>query len=284
MTQYVKYVDMTKCDGCRGCMIACKNWNDLEPDPFDFIGIQSHERLTAETWNYIRFHEKINKELDSGVDWYMGHMSCLHCEEAPCQKACPEKAISTTAYGSVIINHERCTGCGYCAVHCPFDVVELGWLRGENGGSRPVAKKCTLCTDRISHGEEPACVFSCHSDSLQYGKRDEIMTQAKARLDVVRDRYPNANIYEGVDGGFMIYLLEDKPEIYGLPIDTKVPLGEKIWKDYAHPLGKILMGATATAVLAGIVSNYIFNPRAKKGYQPAKTTDKGTESYDTDGK
>ena len=266
-SKFVKYIDTTKCHGCRGCMITCKNWNDLPGDAEEFHGIQSHAALTADTWNYIAYVEKENKDINSGVDWFIGHKSCLHCTQASCEKVCPEGAISHhEETRAVLIDHEKCTGCGYCVAACQFDVIALG-NRKVDGEEKTVASKCTLCQDRLDNGLEPACVAGCPNDSLEFGERDAIVAKAKERLATVKDRYPNANIYDmsALDDGATVYLFGDKPSTYGYPDDPKLPTAQVVWKDYALPFGKVLMGATAMAVVAGVVSNKLFNPRVKKG-------------------
>jgi formate dehydrogenase iron-sulfur subunit len=262
---YAKFVDTTKCDGCRACMVACKNWNDLPAEPEAFHGYDSHEKLTDNTWNLIKYVEKENKTRNEGLDWFLAHHSCFHCADAACLLACPEGAIShNEKFGSVVIDHEKCVGCGYCVTNCTFDVIRLG-KRTVKGKEKIVSNKCTLCTDRLENGLHPACVTACHTGSLEFGDRNEMLEKAQARLAVVKERYPNAQIYnpEGVGGTAMFYLLADKPETYGLDSNAKVATSIKVWKDYAQPVGKLLFGATTMAVVAGVVSNQLFNPRVK---------------------
>ena len=267
-SKFVKYVDTTKCNGCRACMVACKNWNDLPAEPEEFHGIQSHAGLTANTWNYVAYIEKENKSINSGVDWFIAHKACLHCTEASCEKVCPEDAIShDEKTNAVLIDPEKCVGCGYCVAACQFDVIQLGNEKVKDGKNKTVARKCTLCQDRLENDLAPACATVCHADSIEFGAYDKIMAKAKDRLAVVKDRYPNANIYDldGIKGASTIYLFADKPEVYGWPNKPTLPTAQALWKDYALPYGKVLMGATAMAVVAGVVSNKLFNPKAKKG-------------------
>ena len=72
LSEFIKFVDVTKCDGCRACMVACKNWNDLPAEPEEFHGsIQSHEALTANTWNIITYDE--HETNDGGFEWLFRH-------------------------------------------------------------------------------------------------------------------------------------------------------------------------------------------------------------------
>ncbi|WP_394239339.1 4Fe-4S dicluster domain-containing protein [Niallia oryzisoli] len=253
MSDYVKFVDVTKCDGCRACMVACKNWNDLPAEPEEFHGsIQSHAGLTANTWNVITYDE--HERSDGSFDWLFRHSACLHCNTAGCEMACPENAISTTKFGSVVIDHDKCVGCGYCVQGCYFDVIQLATYKDKKGKEYRLAQKCDLCTSRLENGLQPACVTACHTDCLVFGKKDEVLRDAKARLAKVKERYPNANIYnpQGIDGTTTVYLLAEKPSVYGLPEDPQVKLSQVIWKDWAQPLGKLAVGATTFGVLSAM--------------------------------
>lgn len=256
MADLIKFVDVTKCDGCRACMVACKNWNDLPAEPEEFHGsVQSHAGLTANTWNVITYDE--HEKKDGGFDWLFRHASCLHCTTAGCELACPEDAISHTEFGSVVIDHDKCVGCGYCVQGCYFDVIQLATYKDKKGKEYRLAQKCDLCTSRLENGLKPACVTSCHTDALEYGSKEDILRKAEARLKVLKENYPNANIYnpQGIDGTATVYLLAEKPSVYGLPEDPKAKLSQVIWKDYAQPLGKLAVGATSMAILGAIVTN-----------------------------
>ncbi|MGD8190647.1 4Fe-4S dicluster domain-containing protein [Brevibacillus ginsengisoli] len=268
MAEYVKLVDTTKCDGCRACMVACKNWNDLPAEPERFSGsYQSHESLTANTWNVITFTEQETK--NGGFEWLFRHASCMHCKEAGCEKACPKEAISHSKFGSVVIDHDKCVGCNYCVQNCPFGVIQITSYIDKNGREQYRSQKCTLCTDRLEQGLKPACVTACHTNCLEFGDRDELLSQASKRLSAVKDRYPNANIYnpEGVGGVNTVYLLADKPSVYGLPETPKVATSTVLWKDYMQPLGKLMFGGVAMAVLAAYVSNKATNKEAYRKYE-----------------
>lgn len=276
MAEYIKYVDVTKCDGCRACMVSCKNWNDLPAEPEEFHGsIQSHANVTANTWNVITYTEHENK--NGNLDWLFRHSSCLHCTDAACEKVCPEDAITYSEFGSVVVNADKCVGCGYCTQNCPFDVIQLATYKDDKGKEYRKAQKCTLCTDRLEEGMQPACVTVCHTGSLEFGDKDEMLKKAEKRLAEIKDRYPNANIYNpsGVGGTHTIYVLAERPSVYGLPEKPKVPTSAVLWKDYAQPLGKMMLGATTMAVMAGFISNKLFN---KDGHGHGAHGEDGGES------
>ncbi len=260
MTEYVKFVDVTKCDGCKACMVACKNWNDLPVEHTEFLGsVQSHKKVSADTWNVMEYVEHVNGQ--GNLEYLFRHSSCFHCHDAACEKVCPENAISHTEFGSVVIDHDKCVGCGYCVNNCPFEVISLKTYKDQYGKEFRKSQKCTFCTDRLEEGLQPACVTTCHTDALTFGKKDEMLKKAEARLQEVKGRFPNAMIYNpsGVGGTNTIYLLAEKPSVYGLPESPKVPTSAVVWKDYAQPIGKMMLGATTMAVVGAFVANKIFS-------------------------
>lgn len=260
MPEFVKYIDVTKCDGCRACMVACKNWNDLPAEHTDFLGsVQSHTKTTADTWNVLQYIEHENSK--GGLEYLFRHSSCFHCTDAACQKVCPESAISYTDFGSVVIDQDKCVGCGYCVQNCPFEVISLKEYKDKNGETYRKSHKCTMCTDRLEEGLQPACVTTCHTGAMEFGKKDEMIRKAEKRVNEIKGRFPNAMVYNppGVGGTHTVYVLAERPSVYGLPENPKVPTSAVVWKDYAQPIGKMMLGATTMAVVAGFVSNKLFN-------------------------
>ncbi|NHM30159.1 4Fe-4S dicluster domain-containing protein [Neobacillus terrae] len=260
MAEFVKYIDVTKCDGCRACMVACKNWNDLPAEHTDFLGsVQSHTKTTADTWNVLQYIEHENSK--GGLEYLFRHSSCFHCTDAACQKVCPESAISYTDFGSVVIDQDKCVGCGYCVQNCPFEVISLKEYKDKNGETYRKSHKCTMCTDRLEEGLQPACVTTCHTGAMEFGKKDEMIRKAEKRVSEIRGRFPNTMVYNppGVGGTHTVYVLAERPSVYGLPENPKVPTSAVVWKDYAQPIGKMMLGATTMAVVAGFVSNKLFN-------------------------
>lgn len=260
MTTYAKFVDVTRCDGCRACMVMCKNWNDLPTESEDFKGsLQSHDNCGANTWNLLTFTEHVTD--DGRFEWLFRHSACMHCTEAVCVKVCPEDALYYTEFGTVNTNNDKCVGCGYCVQNCPFDIIQLAMLTDENGTEYERAQKCTMCIDRLEEGLAPACVDVCHIDALVFGEKSEMLALAQERLNLIKGRFPNANIYNptGLDGTQTFYLLAEKPSVYELPENPKIPFSATVWKDYAQPLGKAMLGLTTMAVIGGFISNKLFN-------------------------
>ncbi|MDQ0974391.1 Fe-S-cluster-containing dehydrogenase component [Neobacillus niacini] len=93
-TEYVKFVDVTKCDGCRACMVACKNWNDLPAEPQDFLGsAQSHTKTTADTWNVLQYIEHENSK--GGLDYLFRHSACFHCTKRLVKRSALKMQLAT---------------------------------------------------------------------------------------------------------------------------------------------------------------------------------------------
>ena len=178
--------------------------------------------------------------------WLMASDVCKHCTHAGCLDVCPTGAIMRSEFGTVVVQHDVCNGCGTCVAGCPFGVIERrsdGTVeptsgRGERKGEQPdvpkrgVAQKCTLCYDRLLADEVPACAQTCPTTSITYGDRDELLVKARARVaelhaqGMTEARLYGANELDGVGGTGAIFLLLDEPEVYGLPPDPRVPTAD----------------------------------------------------------
>lgn len=234
-----KLIDVSRCIGCKGCEVACKEWNDLPPEPtHNFGSYQSHEDLSAQTWTLIRFNEI---EVDGRLQWLMLKDQCMHCEDPGCLAVCPSPgAIVQYANGIVDFNQEACIGCGYCITGCPFNVPRLSATTGK-------VYKCSLCVDRVSAGLEPACVKTCPTGAIQFGPLDQMLERAQASVERLRARgYATATVYNpaGVGGTHVIYVLPhgDRVEAYGLPADPQVPTAVRAWKGVLKTIGSLVMG------------------------------------------
>ena len=104
----------------------------------------------------------------------------MHCWQPACVSACPVGALKKTDEGPVVYNEDRCIGCRYCMVACPFDVPTFTWDRGLLEGA--VIRKCSFCVDRLGSGLEPACAKTCPPGALTFGERDELIAEAQARI------------------------------------------------------------------------------------------------------
>lgn len=216
------FTDTTLCIGCKACEVACKEWNQLPSDGYEFTGesYDNTKELSGDTWRHVAFVEQMEPERETGR-WLMESDVCKHCTHAGCLDVCPTGAIIRTEFGTVVIQDDICNGCGYCVVACPFGVI------GEKQEDHTMGK-CTLCYDRLKAGEQPACAKACPTESIQYGVVDELRERAEKRLQKVQEKFDGAQLYlndpnDGVGGGGSLFLLLDKPQVYGLPPNPFVP-------------------------------------------------------------
>ena len=243
-------IDVTKCMGCRGCQVACKEWNDLPAESTACLGCYDNpEDLSPITWNRVEFYEY---EQDGQVNWFFRPVRCMHCLDAPCVKVCPTGALYKHELGFTAYDESLCNGCGYCTQFCPFDVPRL---RGSVANMNAKSSKCTFCQDRVPAGQVPACAKTCPPGAIQFGERDELLEKAEARLAFLRNGaprpFPKAVLYNpaGVGGTAMMYILpEDNLGRFNLP---EAPSGAMagFWQKIVQPLGEVALGATILGVI-----------------------------------
>ena len=263
--------DATRCTACRGCQAACKQWNENDeyiPPPTDEKGVQAKNQgsyenppdLSPKTWLKMEF-----RELESGgkIRWLFSRRACMHCTDAACVRVCPNGTLYHHESGIVAYNKDTCTGCGYCIDACPYHVP-----RSTRNIITGIAKmdKCTFCTtagfDRIGAGYEPACVKTCPPKALTFGDRKTLVDEGKKRVQALKAKgYNNAYLYgeNELNGLHVIYVLEDKPEVYGLPVNPQVPVTAIAWKSVLQPVGWALGGLT----ILGLGLNYLVAREAK---------------------
>lgn len=242
-----KLIDISKCIGCKACQVACMEWNDLRDEVGTNVGVYDNPRdLTDQSWTVMRFSEV---EVQEGrLEWLIRKDGCMHCAEPGCLKACPSPgAIVQYANGIVDFHEENCIGCGYCVTGCPFNIPRISKKDGK-------AYKCTLCSDRVAVGMEPACVKTCPTGAIVFGSKEDMIHHAEGRVADLKERgYQNAGLYDpqGVGGTHVMYVLQhaDQPELYAkLPNDPSISPMVSLWKGITKPLASFGLGL---AVLAG---------------------------------
>ena len=156
-------------------------WNDL---PFgETIFDNTYQTMPETRWNYwnlILFNE--HEKEDGSLMWLMRKNQCMHCADPGCLAACPaDGAIVQYANGIVDFQQANCIGCGYCITGCPFDIPKM------NPKTNRVFK-CTLCSDRVSEGLEPACIKSCPTGlSALWQQRGHAEDLARSAAKQLRD-------------------------------------------------------------------------------------------------
>src|SRR5437867_8893047 len=251
-----KLVDVTTCIGCKACEVACVEWNKY---PFrETTFNNTYQTMPSTEWNYwnlIKFNE--HQREDGTQMWLMRKDQCMHCADPGCLRACPsDGAIVQYANGIVDFNQENCIGCQYCVSGCPFDIPKF------NATTKKVYK-CTLCSDRVGQGLEPACIKACPTGCLHFGTKDEMKELAETRAAQLRNDslfpMPNAGVYDpqSIGGTHVMYVLHDitRPELYGgLPASPQIPVSYTFWKYVAKPIGLLI----ALLSLLGVFFHYIF--------------------------
>jgi formate dehydrogenase iron-sulfur subunit len=251
--EVAKLIDVSSCIGCKACQVACMQWNDLRDDVGDNIGTYDNPRdLTPSSWTVMRFSEVETKapppNEETRLEWLIRKDGCMHCDDPGCLKACPAPgAIVKYTNGIVDFISENCIGCGNCVTGCPFDVPRISQKDNK-------AYKCSLCSDRVGVGLEPACVKACPTGAIRFGSKEDMLDFGAGRVTDLKERgYAQAAVYnpQGVGGTHVMYVLQhgDQPELYhGLPADPKISMLVSLWKGVAKPLA---VAAMVGAVVAG---------------------------------
>jgi formate dehydrogenase iron-sulfur subunit len=278
------FTDTSVCIGCKACEVACKEWNEVPDDGFNLLGMSYDNtgNLNANTWRHVAFIEQPRRPAgekappvdlgmpalgpegtgatDTGADqmdfrWLMSSDVCKHCTHAACLDVCPTGSLFRTEFGTVVVQPDVCNGCGYCVAACPYGVIER--RKGPKGASNVgIAQKCTLCYDRLTVGEQPACAKACPTESIQFGDVDELRERADRRVAQLHERgIMDARLYgndpdDGVGGNGAFFLLLDEPEVYGLPPDPVVTT-----KDLPHMFNRAT--TAGLALLAGAVVSFL---------------------------
>ena len=160
-------VDQERCIGCWSCAVICKSENDIP------LGSWWNRILTdGEALDQPR-SERGALEMD----WLP--LACQHCENAPCVKVCPVGATYHRDDGLVMQDNDRCIGCRYCMIACPYGVRTFNWGQPERPTphetgmveARPVGtvEKCSMCVHRLAEDQVPSCVWSCPTGARIFG-------------------------------------------------------------------------------------------------------------------
>ncbi len=260
-------VDTTLCTGCRGCQVACKEENRNPPEPTQFFagpgGYQNPAKLSSKTFSLVTFNEVENGSGEP--KWVFARTQCMHCLEPSCASACLVGALETQEDGTVTYDEDKCIGCRYCQLVCPFGVPALEW-------EKVVAyiRKCNFCIDRVSdphmpdvlnegHStpdvlddekrarhiaarKTPACVSACPAGALKHGDRDELVVEAKTRIYGNPGRYVDHIYGEKEAGGTSwLYLASVPFEKLGFPMNV----GTRSYPSYT----KAALGVVAPQIL-----------------------------------
>ncbi|HEY6766077.1 MAG TPA: 4Fe-4S dicluster domain-containing protein [Candidatus Sulfotelmatobacter sp.] len=241
--------DSTICIGCKACEVACKEWNQISEDGYDWKGFSYDNTggLGHSTWRHVKFVEGgavpgIGGNSPESFSWGFSSDVCKHCENAGCLEACPTGAIVRTEFGGVFVQPDVCNGCAYCVVTCPFGVVERNPAEGR-------AFKCTFCYDRQKEGLKPACATACPTESIKFGEINELREIAHQRMaKFAADGFTDMHLYDpqetSVGGIHAFFIVRGDPRSYNLPPNPEVPTTylRKGWISAAIAAGLMFAG------------------------------------------
>ncbi|KAA3612198.1 MAG: 4Fe-4S dicluster domain-containing protein [Calditrichaeota bacterium] len=213
-------VDTTVCIGCRRCEFACRGAHDIpngEMKDYDdrsvFENMRRPDVDALTVVNQFENPENTARPIDVKVQ-------CMHCDQPACVSACIVGAFSKQENGAVIWDTDKCIGCRYCMVACPFQVPAFEYEKA----IQPRIMKCDFCFDRTKDGGIPACVEICPMEALTYGKRFELVKLARKKIEANPDRYIN-HIYgeHEVGGTSWMYLAARDFKELALPEHSDAP-------------------------------------------------------------
>ncbi|MEW5957044.1 MAG: 4Fe-4S dicluster domain-containing protein [Chloroflexota bacterium] len=251
--------DLSRCIGCRSCQVACKQWNELPAEVTQQTGTyENPPRFSAKTWTRVQVREV---EQDGQLVWNFAKRQCMHCQEPACAAACIVGALRKTPEGPVVYDDYKCMGCRYCTLACPFGVPTFEWDRPV-----PYIRKCTMCADRIAEGMQPACAKACPTGAITFGERQELLQEARARIQAHPGRYVDY-IYGEKEGGgtSMLYISNVAFEKLGFPT-----LGPEPIPRYAN-VAMTAVPPTIVGVGAIMAGVYWFTQRRERLSQAARS-------------
>lgn len=199
--------DMTRCVGCHGCEYDCAMAHEM-PDP-DIPRNPPHRRLDISNRTVVNHFETSAGDVAAKIQ-------CMHCNQPACATACLTMAMYKTEEGPVIWREDKCMGCRYCMIACPFDVP-----RFEYASTNPSIIKCDMCKHLQDEGETPACAYHCPEEALTFGTRRELLQEARKRMHEAPDDYYN-HIYGETEAGGTSWLCISPVPLEEVGFNTKI--------------------------------------------------------------
>ena len=205
-------VDTTKCTACRGCQVACKEWNKLPATTTKNWGsLQNPKDLSFDTYRLVRFQE--HSAPNNAVVWHFFTDACRHCVAPPCKDEGDQyvkDAIVVDKNGAVIYTDKtKDFGKKFEAVRkaCPYDIPRLDEKSG-------LVAKCHMCYMRVNEGLTPACAKSCPTGALSFGDEEAMKKLMTERLAEAKKKFGDKAQVLDVDDVRVLYLIVDDKKKY----------------------------------------------------------------------
>ena len=208
------FIDTSRCTACRGCQVACKEWQGFGPNFTKQLDWGSHQNppdLNSLNYKVVKFSEFKTKDR---VFWNFFPDQCRHCTEPPCKLAADGNVKGAVVIdkdtGAVIFTEKtkKISKEGFLMMkeYCPYNIPQ----RNEKTG---IINKCDMCLDRVEAGHVPMCVKTCPTGAMSFGDRQQMMVKAASRLGVVKQEFPEATLLDQ-DSVRVIYLITHNRKQY----------------------------------------------------------------------
>jgi Fe-S-cluster-containing dehydrogenase component len=222
-------IDTTRCAGCRSCEYACAEANGLPEPGGDDTVLAKPRKTTDSQWTVVNRYETERGEV-------FAKKQCMHCAQPACTAACLTKAMFKTDKGPVIWRESKCMGCRYCMVSCPFDVPKFQYH-----STNPKIQKCRLCWERVVEGGVPACVENCPNEAIMFGRRSDLIKEARRRIHEAPDQYVD-HIYgeHEVGGTGALYLASVPFKQLGFRTDLGTGSYPRLTEDFLYGVPVVL--------------------------------------------
>lgn len=263
---YGMLIDTTKCIGCRACEEACNAKNGLPEPEVSFSSEAVFEKKRDTTPDAFTVLNRFPNPKDPDQPIFV-RKQCMHCTQPSCASACLCKAMEKTPEGPTVYHEDRCMGCRYCMISCPFDIPKF-----EYDSPSPFVRKCIGCPDLVAKGEAPACAEACPEGASLFGKRRDLIEEAKRRIYQNPERYyPHIYGEHEVGGTGYMYLSAVPLEKIGFRSD----LGTKPYPELTSGFMTSVPSVDILwpAVLFGF--NYLLSGKKEKEHEDEKEGNHG---------
>jgi len=215
-------IDTSRCTACRGCQVACKEWQGFGPNRTKQLGWGSHQNppdLNALNYKVVKFNEF---KIKDRVFWNFFPDQCRHCVDPSCKLAADgfvkDAVVVDKETGAVIFTEKtkKISKDGYKMIkeYCPYNIPQ----RDEKTG---IINKCDMCLDRVEAGHLPMCVKTCITGAMNFGERDKILAMAHERLAIVKKEFPEAALLDEESVRVIYLITHDRKMYHHLAVQDK---------------------------------------------------------------